>query len=307
MSMNRREFVVSTAVSTAIAGLSARAYASGAKDPDVIVIGAGLSGLETALTLEENGLSVLVLEGRGRVGGRVYTLFDLPGYPEVGGNTIANAYGRCIAAAARHKIEIVNLAPRLFANRAGQELFIGNERIALKDWATHPRNPFAGELRKLPPWSWGDAMFRQHMPFRDLENWYDPKHAQHDISVHDFLRAHGATDDMIRLGFDTNIAYGTTARDVSLLQQAFADHWMAVNRGAVTAFSRTGASNVSTGVPAGGVPPEHPAGSGNDWHRKPRGRRPASRQTPADAAGPEGQRRTSHLTKFQKIYHLKPG
>ena len=255
MTMNRREFVVSTAVSTAVAGLASRTYASGLKEPDVIVIGAGLSGLEAALNLEENGLSVLVLEGRDRVGGRVYTLFDLPGHPEVGGNTIANAYGRCIAAAEKHKIEVVNLAPRLFANRSGQELFIGRERVALKDWPVHPKNPFAGELRKLPPWSWGDAMFRQHMPFKDLGNWFDPKNAAYDISVHDFLSAHGATDDMIRLGFDTNIAYGTTARDVSLLQQAFADHWMAVNRGAVTAFSRTGASNVSTGVPAAGVPP----------------------------------------------------
>ncbi|MFZ9873241.1 MAG: FAD-dependent oxidoreductase, partial [Steroidobacteraceae bacterium] len=196
MTMNRREFVVSTAVSTAVAGLASRAYASGLKEPDVIVIGAGLSGLEAALNLEENGLSVLVLEGRDRVGGRVYTLFDLPGHPEVGGNTIANAYGRCIAAAEKHKIEVVNLAPRLFANRSGQELFIGRERVALKDWPMHPKNPFAGELRKLPPWSWGDAMFRQHMPFKDLGNWFDPKNAAYDISVHDFLSAHGATDDM---------------------------------------------------------------------------------------------------------------
>lgn len=73
MTMNRREFVVSTAVSTAVAGLASRTYASGLKEPDVIVIGAGLSGLEAALNLEENGLSVLVLEGRDRVGGRVYT------------------------------------------------------------------------------------------------------------------------------------------------------------------------------------------------------------------------------------------
>lgn len=254
MPMNRREFVVSTAVSTAIAGLSKVAYASGSGDPDVIVIGAGLSGLETALTLEENGLSVVVLEGRNRVGGRVYTLFDLPGHPEVGGNSIANAYGRCIAAAAKRKIEIVNLAPKLFANRAGQELFIGGEHVPVKEWINHPKNPFEGKLRALPPWSWGDAMFKQNMPFRDLENWHDDNHAQYDISVHEFLRSHGATDAMIRLGFDTNIAYGTTAHDVSLLQQAFADHWQAVNRGAVTAFSRTGAATTPSGPPQGAPP-----------------------------------------------------
>ena len=260
MTMNRREFVVSSAVSAAVAGMAPTAYAAGSGEPDVIVIGAGLSGLETALTLEENGFKVLLLEGRNRVGGRVYTLFDVPGHPEVGGNTIANAYGRCIAAAARNKVEIVNLAPRLFANRAGQELFIGGERIALKDWPSHPRNPFVGEQRKLPPWTWADAIFKQHMPFRDLENWHDSAHAQYDISVHEFLTSHGATDAMIRLGFDTNIAYGTTSHDVSLLQQAFADHWQNVNRGAITAFSRTGASTQTPAPGAGAPPPGAPPG-----------------------------------------------
>ena len=259
MTINRREFVVSTAVSAAVAGLSSTAYAAGNGEPDVIVIGAGLSGLETALTLEENGLKVLLLEGRNRVGGRVYTLFDVPGNPEVGGNTIANAYGRCIAAAARNKVEIVNLAPRLFANRAGQELFLGSEHIPLKDWATHPRNPFPAEQRKLPPWSWADAMFKQHMPFRDLENWHDAAHAQYDISVHEFLTKHGATDAMIRLGFDTNIAYGTTSHDVSLLQQAFSDYWQTVNRGAIMAFSRTGAANPPAAA-APAPPPNVPVG-----------------------------------------------
>ena len=59
----------------------------------------------------------------------------------------------------------------------------------------------------------------------------------------------GATDAMIRLGYDTNIAYGTTAYDVSLLQQAFSDHWQNVNRGAIMAFSRTGAVNAPTLMP----------------------------------------------------------
>lgn len=257
MKMNRRQFVVSSAVSAALGSLHPQMHAAtGSGDIDVIVIGAGLAGLEAALTLEENGLRVLTLEGRDRVGGRVYTLFDVPGNPEVGGNTIANAYGRCIAAAARHDVEIVNLAPRLFSNRAGQQLFIGNEPIALKDWATHRQNPFAGELKGVAPWAWADAMFKRHMPFKDLENWHDTKYAKFDIPVHDFLTQHGATDAMIRLGFDTNIAYGTTAHDVSLLQQAFADHWQNVNRGAVTAFSRTGAANLPQNSSAPpGVPP----------------------------------------------------
>ena len=266
MTVSRRDFLVSSAVA-ALAGLASRVRAAGNGPPDVIVIGAGLSGLETALTLEENGYKVLVLEGRHRVGGRLYTLFDLPGHPEVGGNTFANAYGRTLAAGRRHGVEVVNLAPRVFGNRTGQALFLGGESVKLSDWENHPRNPFTGELRRLPPWAWADAIFKQRMPFKDLENWHDAAHAQHDISVHDFLTAQGATDAQIRLGYDTNIAYGTTARDVSLLQQASADHWQAVNRGAVAAFSRTGAVNApptgtsagaSSAAPAGtpaGVPP----------------------------------------------------
>jgi monoamine oxidase len=60
-------------------------------EANLIVIGAGLSGLESARTLEENGLRVTVLEGRRRIGGRLYTLLDLPGQPEVGGNTVSRA------------------------------------------------------------------------------------------------------------------------------------------------------------------------------------------------------------------------
>ena len=233
MTLSRRDFLVSSAA-VSMAGLAPRLRAAGNGAPDVIVIGAGLSGLETALTLEENGYKVLVLEGRRRVGGRLYTLFDLPGHPEAGGNTFANAYGRTLAAGQRYGVEVVNVAPRAFANRTGQALFIGGEHVSLTDWANHPRNPFTGDLRKLPPWGWADALFKQHMPFKDLENWHDAAHAQHDVSVHDFLSAQGATDAQIRLGYDTNIAYGTTARDVSLLQQASANHWQAVNRRAAT-------------------------------------------------------------------------
>jgi monoamine oxidase len=238
MPISRREFVASSAAAALAANLPRIAYAAAAGEPDVIVIGAGLSGLETALTLEENGLKVLTLEGRRRVGGRVYTFFDVPGHPEVGGNTIANAYGRMIGAARKYGVETVNLAPRLMANRAGQELFLRGEHIPMKDWPTHARNPFAKEHKTLAPWTWMDAMLKAHMPFRDLENWYDPKYAQYDISLYDFLRSRGATDEQIQLGLDTNIAYGTTSHDVSLLMQAFADYWQQVNRGAVVGLSR---------------------------------------------------------------------
>jgi monoamine oxidase len=44
--------------------------------PEVIVIGAGASGLSAAITLADAGLSVTVLEARDRIGGRMFTLLD---------------------------------------------------------------------------------------------------------------------------------------------------------------------------------------------------------------------------------------
>jgi monoamine oxidase len=46
------------------------------KIPDVIVIGAGVAGLAAAGDLGRAGLSVAILEGRDRIGGRMFTLRD---------------------------------------------------------------------------------------------------------------------------------------------------------------------------------------------------------------------------------------
>jgi monoamine oxidase len=42
-------------------------------DADVCVVGAGFAGLTAALRLRQSGLTVVILEARDRVGGRVWT------------------------------------------------------------------------------------------------------------------------------------------------------------------------------------------------------------------------------------------
>ena len=74
--------------------------------PDVIVLGADASGLNAAWLLEQQGMQVLVLEGRKRVGGRVLTLFGQPGFPEMGFNSMAAGYRRGIDAAKRAGVEL---------------------------------------------------------------------------------------------------------------------------------------------------------------------------------------------------------
>lgn len=63
----RRAFVAATA---ALVGLPSRVAAA---DADVVVVGAGAAGVAAAHRLRRAGKAVLVLEARGRVGGRVFT------------------------------------------------------------------------------------------------------------------------------------------------------------------------------------------------------------------------------------------
>lgn len=74
-------------------------FGAASGDPDVLIIGAGLSGLNAAMHLESLGLSVRILEARNRVGGRIRTMTEIDGAPEAGGQGIGPGYGRLIGRA----------------------------------------------------------------------------------------------------------------------------------------------------------------------------------------------------------------
>jgi monoamine oxidase len=191
------------------------------KDVDVIVLGAGVSGLNAAWLLEEQGLKVLLLEGRQRVGGRVFTLQDQPGYPEMGFNSMGEGYGRVIDAAMRAGVELENLVPR-FRGGPQQELYLDGQRITREQWSTSPLNPFPDQLKGSMPWEVTGKMVSQHNRLPDAGLWNDPSNAKLDISLYSFLKAQGLSDAAINL-VSLSPYYGTSAYDVSALMLEFND------------------------------------------------------------------------------------
>lgn len=229
MTINRREFLLRTAVAASVAALPRRPAWAATGAADAIVVGAGLAGLHAALTLEEADLRVLVLEGRDRVGGKVLTFADVPGLPEAGGQSIGSGYGRVVDAAARSGLVLEDQLPQSLRHR-DVALVLDGRPILPAAWRDSPRNPFPEPLRELMPWQYVPMAMAKSNPLKSVEDWFAPRHAPDDVSMHTFLSAQGATEAMIDLAYDTNTSYGTSAHDVSSLMMAFVEAFTRAQR-----------------------------------------------------------------------------
>lgn len=196
--------------------------ATPAGKPDVIVLGAGISGLETAWQLEEQqGLRVQVLEGRRRVGGRVHTWYDLPGYPEMGFNSMGDGYGRGLDLARRTKVELLEVGAR-FRQGKPQELYLDGQRITREQWRTHPRNPFPEAQRVAMPWELVPQIVAKANRLADYTTWQDPAEPRArrlGQPVPGRARAEPGRD----LANDVSPSYGVNAHELSTLMLEFTD------------------------------------------------------------------------------------
>jgi monoamine oxidase len=197
--LNRRDFIgglSQSVLSLLVLSRATQQFVASASQPtSVLVLGAGLSGLYTALLLEAKGLSVTVLEARDRVGGRVHTLNDIPGKPEAGGQSLSEKYQRLVALAERLQVPLeagLGLDKEML-------LYVRGQAVLPKDWAGATANHLTANERSLIPPLLLSHYLRKNNPLQDATAWTKPQYAALDIPLDNYLRHQGVSTEALRL------------------------------------------------------------------------------------------------------------
>ena len=136
------------------------------------MVGAGLSG-QTALT--PGGRAQCNRSGRpGPAGGRIYTMDQIPGHPEAGGNIMAGSMAGLSIVLSNWEWPCVLLRP------PGIGLGVGQQQLAT-EWATSSANQLPDDWRALPPSRLLGRLNRQ--PLLATRNWLAPALVDTDKSA----------------------------------------------------------------------------------------------------------------------------
>ena len=196
--VTRRGFLAGSSAAI-IAGAAPR-IAWGRTEVDVAIIGAGLAGLNAARICEAAGLSVIVIEADERVGGRLYTLDDMPGRPEAGGIQIGAGYTRLHAIADELGVALSsdNGTGAGRVQTPGNLYSIGGETNTVSEWSESAANRLVGDERSIEPATLLRRYARDLPALAKPEDWLTAP-PDLDISVAQTLRDAGASEEARRL------------------------------------------------------------------------------------------------------------
>lgn len=189
---------------------------------DIIIIGAGLSGLNAALILREQGLRPIVLEAGAQVGGRVRTHQTADGPIDVGASQIGRSYARVLDACWRYKLKLIPEDRDLLTFGTHYK----GSWIDAASWESNPLNQCIGEERKIPPMMMGSRLVGKYNPLKELDDWLNPAFADQDVSLRTLLQRRGHSAQAIELAALS--APGISIDDTSVLRM-----WQEETRGAL--------------------------------------------------------------------------
>ena len=167
--ISRRKLLL--AGSYAAIGTVCRPVFAARKHYDVIIVGAGLAGLQAGRVLQKHGVDFLLLEASRRVGGRVYTLDDLPGRPEAGATQSGTKYHALNQVIEELGINTGNIRP----GAPGMTLLVNNNLSALADWPASAGNLLPETLKDTPPYGLLSKLLRNGRFLSRPLDWWQPR------------------------------------------------------------------------------------------------------------------------------------
>lgn len=131
----RREFLKQSSLLVAGAMLAGQPGINLLEKRKVVIIGAGFAGLSAAYTLKQNGIDVIVLEARNRIGGRVFSHKIDEGNSdlviELGAEWVGESHERLIAMCKEFGLELMN-------NQFESHMIYDNTYYRKNEWGYSP-------------------------------------------------------------------------------------------------------------------------------------------------------------------------
>ena len=185
--MNRRIFIRNSALATAACGLLPISCTPASVDTEYLILGGGISGLFLANLLEKAGKDYMLLEGSGRLGGRMFTRSDI--HRDVGGRGIGDKYENLLPLIEETGVEMIDITDFMNSPTA---IYMNGE--IKHPWPDDQVKPYMHQFMAL-----GKSDY-----LTGLDKWY--QNSAKDEPYAKFLKRNGLTDEQIALA-DISVNY----------------------------------------------------------------------------------------------------